>query len=82
MIFPHACPSVLTCIPVIRGNTVFIFIVLALSTVLQFGIGLEFYLGAYNSLRNRAANMDVLIVLGTSAAWGYGVILMCIGLSP
>ncbi|MGK4153564.1 heavy metal translocating P-type ATPase [Kurthia gibsonii] len=44
-----------------------------LATVVQFGIGWQFYKGAYFALRNKSANMDVLIVLGTSAAYFYSV---------
>jgi Cu+-exporting ATPase len=44
-----------------------------LSTPVQFGIGWRFYSGAYKALRNGSANMDVLIVLGTSAAYFYSV---------
>eukprot|EP00850_Spirogloea_muscicola_P011399 SM000070S21365 [mRNA] locus=s70:530729:535395:- [translate_table: standard] len=46
---------------------------LALVTPVQFGIGARFYVGAYRSLRHGAANMDVLVALGTSAAYFYSV---------
>lgn len=39
----------------------------------QFIIGKQFYVGAYKSLRNGSANMDVLIAMGTSAAYFYSV---------
>ena len=42
-----------------------------LDTPVQFIVGWRFYEGAYDSLRNRMGNMDLLIALGTSAAWGY-----------
>jgi len=41
----------------------------------QFYIGKQFYVGAYKALRNRSANMDVLIALGTSAAYFYSLYL-------
>ncbi len=41
----------------------------ALATPVQFWIGARFYLGAYSSLRGGGANMDVLVALGTSAAY-------------
>ena len=41
---------------------------LALVTPIQFIAGRGFYVGAYKALRNKSANMDVLVVLGTSAA--------------
>jgi Cu+-exporting ATPase len=43
---------------------------LLLATPVQFWIGSRFYVGAYKSLRGGAGNMDVLVALGTSAAWG------------
>jgi Cu+-exporting ATPase len=42
-----------------------------LATVLQFAFGWRFYRGAWQALRGGSANMDVLIVLGTSAAYFY-----------
>ncbi|TWT27307.1 heavy metal translocating P-type ATPase [Planomicrobium sp. CPCC 101110] len=44
-----------------------------LATPVQFYIGKQFYVGAYKALRNGSANMDVLVVLGTSAAYFYSV---------
>ena len=45
----------------------------ALATLVQFGFGARFYRGAGFALRNRHANMDVLIALGTSAAYGLSI---------
>lgn len=39
----------------------------------QFWIGFPFYRGAFRALRNGAANMDVLVALGTTAAFGYSL---------
>nr|XP_028960472.1 probable copper-transporting ATPase HMA5 [Malus domestica] len=44
-----------------------------LATPVQFIIGRRFYTGAYKSLRHGSANMDVLIALGTNAAYFYSV---------
>ena len=44
-------------------------------------MGTDFYKSAYKSLKHKSANMDVLIVIGTSAAWLYGLILILIGYS-
>ncbi|WP_121614283.1 heavy metal translocating P-type ATPase [Mesobacillus foraminis] len=48
---------------------------LALATPVQFIVGRQFYLGAYKALRNKSANMDVLVALGTSAAYFYSLYL-------
>ncbi|KAA0564486.1 heavy metal translocating P-type ATPase [Rossellomorea aquimaris] len=48
---------------------------MSLATPVQFIIGKQFYLGAYKALKNKSANMDVLVALGTSAAYFYSVFL-------
>ena len=48
---------------------------LALASPVQFAIGGPFYVGAWKALRNRSANMDVLVALGTSAAYLYSLYL-------
>lgn len=48
---------------------------LALATPVQWYIGKPFYVGAYKALRSGSANMDVLVSLGTSAAYLYSLIL-------
>ncbi|MCY9697505.1 heavy metal translocating P-type ATPase [Paenibacillus alginolyticus] len=48
---------------------------LILATPVQFIIGSQFYVGAYKALRNKSANMDVLVSLGTSAAYFYSLYL-------
>jgi Cu+-exporting ATPase len=45
----------------------------ALATPVQFIIGWQFYVGAYKNLRNGGANMDVLVAIGTSAAYFYSL---------
>lgn len=45
----------------------------ALATPVQFLIGWPFYAGAYKALRNKSANMDVLVALGTTAAYAYSL---------
>ena len=51
----------------------------ALATVVQFYIGRRYYVNAYKSLRGGGANMDVLIALGTSAAYFYSIYHVLIG---
>jgi len=48
----------------------------ALATPVQFYVGWQYYMGAYKSLRNRSANMDVLIAMGSSAAYFYSIPVM------
>ncbi|TGL73819.1 heavy metal translocating P-type ATPase [Leptospira yasudae] len=45
----------------------------ALATPVQFWIGAAFYRGGFRALKNGGANMDVLVALGTSAAYFYSV---------
>jgi Cu+-exporting ATPase len=47
---------------------------LLLATPVQFIAGFPFYRGAYTALRGGSANMDVLVVMGTSAAYFYSLI--------
>lgn len=53
---------------------------LALATPVQFVVGKQFYVGAYKALRNKSANMDVLVALGTSAAYFYSLYLTIISI--
>ncbi len=52
---------------------------LALATPVQFWIGWRFYDGAYKALRGGGANMDVLVALGTSMAWGFSALVTLFG---
>ena len=45
----------------------------AAATPVQFYVGGQYYMGAYKSLRNRSANMDVLIAMGSSVAYFYSI---------
>ncbi len=47
-----------------------------LATPVQFICGARFYRGAAKALRAGSGNMDVLVALGTTAAWAYSVWLM------
>ena len=51
----------------------FNWLLLALAIPVQFYVGWQYYVGAYKALRNKSANMDVLIVMGTSAAFLYSL---------
>ncbi len=51
----------------------FNWVMLALATPVQFYVGWQYYVGAYKSLRNGSANMDVLIAMGSSVAYIYSL---------
>lgn len=47
-----------------------------LATIVQFGFGYQFYIGSFYAIRSLVANMDLLIGLGTSAAYFYSTYLL------
>jgi Cu+-exporting ATPase len=49
---------------------------LALATPVQFGLGWRFYRAGWKAVRAGAGNMDLLVALGTSAAFGLSVYLL------
>src|SRR6266852_3999661 len=46
-----------------------------LATPVQFVAGYRFYRGFLDAIRNKSANMDVLIAIGTTAAWAYSAVV-------
>jgi Cu+-exporting ATPase len=52
-----------------------------LATPVQFWIGWRFYVGGWNAIRGGSGNMDVLVALGTSAAWAYSTAVLFLGLA-
>ncbi len=63
----HSAPSQAS-----AGNW-FNWLLWALATPVQFYVGREFYVHGYKALKNGAANMDVLIAMGSSAAYFYSI---------
>ncbi|CAI5974994.1 unnamed protein product [Closterium sp. NIES-64] len=51
---------------------------LLLATPVQFHLGRRFYIAGLRSLRHGSANMDVLVALGTSAAYGYSLLTLAV----
>ncbi len=49
------------------------YIIWLLATPIQFWIGWPFYQGTWSALKNKSANMDSLIAIGTSAAYFYSI---------
>jgi len=55
---------------------------LALASLMQFWLGARFYRGAWKALRSGVATMDVLVALGTSAAYGVSLVHWSMGFGP
>jgi Cu+-exporting ATPase len=49
---------------------------LALATPVQFYTGWDYYVGSYHALRNRTANMDVLVAMGSSVAYVFSLAVL------
>ena len=54
---------------------------LLLATPVQFYVGWDYFDGAYKALRNGAANMDVLVALGSLVAYLYSIVVL-VGILP
>ena len=66
--------AALTYLPIIGDRSINNIVMFILSLPVQFIVGFRFYRGSYDALRSRIGNMDLLIGLGTSAAWIYSTI--------
>lgn len=53
---------------------------MTLTVPVQFGIGKRFYISAYKSLKHKSPTMDVLVVLGTSAAFFFSIVAMLVSI--
>ena len=62
-----------------HANVVPRWLQLTLATPVQFWIGRRFYVGAWHALRGGGANMDVLVALGTSAAYLFSAAVVFFG---
>ena len=66
--------AALTYLPIIPDRHINNLVMFVLSLPVQFVVGYRFYLGSYDALRSKIGNMDLLIGLGTTAAWVYSTI--------
>lgn len=73
--FMHDIPFLMDSFPVLMEDG-WLFVFGALATPVQFILGRQYVVGAYKSLRNGTANMDVLVAMGSSAAYIYGLIVL------
>src|SRR3989442_1582617 len=67
--------TALTYLPIIPSKDINNLVMFLLSIPVQFVVGFRFYRGSNDALRSRIGNMDLLIALGTSAAWAYSAIV-------
>ena len=51
------------------------YIMLVLASIVQFYAGQRFYAGIADAIKNKSANMDTLIAIGTSTAWAYSTVV-------
>jgi Cu+-exporting ATPase len=78
-IIPYTDPEALTKHNLVNGVPLYLWLNAIFSTVIQIFIGAPFYISAFKSLKHKSANMDVLIVLGTTSAWSYGIAMISKG---
>ena len=67
--------AALTYLPIISDRATNNLMMFVLSLPVQFVVGFRFYRGSYDALRSRIGNMDLLIGLGTTAAWLYSTVV-------
>ena len=59
------------------GNSDYInWVFFALALPVQFYTGIDYYIGGYKSLKNKSANMDVLVAMGSSVAFFYSIFVI------
>lgn len=73
--FMHSVPFLMQTVPWLADD-IWLFIFAGLATPVQFIVGKQYLVGAYKSLRNGTANMDVLVAMGTLSAYVYGIIVL------
>jgi len=67
--------TALTYLPLVPSKDINNLVMFLLSIPVQFVVGFRFYRGSYDALWSRVGNMDLLIAMGTSAAWVYSTIV-------
>jgi P-type Cu+ transporter len=73
--FMHSVPLLMDAFPWLMHDA-WLFVFAALATPVQVVLGRQYLVGAYKSLRNGTANMDVLVAMGSTAAYVYGLIVL------
>ena len=73
--FMHQIPFIVENFPWLMHD-IWLFMFGALATPVVVILGRQYIRGAFKSLRNGSANMDVLVAMGSLAAYGYGLIVL------
>lgn len=79
--FLHDVPFLMNTFPILM-NDWWVYVFAAMATPVQFILGRQYTIGAYKSLKNGTANMDVLVAIGAWAAYGYSLVVMLNMLFP
>ncbi len=74
--FPMLWPPAASWLHVLIGETLLLYILFALASIVQFGPGLWFYRLGWKAVRAGHPDMNTLVMLGSSAAYGYSVVAM------
>ncbi len=74
--FPMLWPPAASWLNVLIGETLLSYILFALASMVQFGPGLWFYRLGWKAVRAGHPDMNTLVMLGSSAAYGYSVVAM------
>jgi cation transport ATPase len=80
-VVPCTCPDFILMNHGVNGVPLFVMLIAIFSTLIQTTMGAPFYVNSYKSLKNKSANMDVLVMLGTTSAWLYAMVLVFFGYS-
>jgi Cu+-exporting ATPase len=59
-----------------------LWLVAGLTAIVQFYVGWDYYVSAWKALKNRTANMDTLVALGSSVAFFYSLAVLLLRLDP
>lgn len=79
--FMHRIPIIMETFPILMKPW-WIYVFFAMATPVQLVLGRQYTIGAYKSLRGGTANMDVLVALGSWAAYIYSLVVMLNTLFP
>ena len=81
--FPMLWPPAALWLHLLIGESLLLYILFALASIVQFGPGLWFYRLGWKAVRTRHPDMHTLVMLGSSAAYGYSLAAMFLsGMMP